>query len=134
MPDNCSQCPFSDTSIEDHAYCPSLGDISEWYEEVEEFHNKQGWTCRHPDCKLQTWEAQRVLRFVVENEHVEITPLMRKLSTPEVRESERQLLESGTHSGIVIREATQEHLDKLIAETKRFKENLPPIEAQEDDK
>lgn len=122
IPDNCGQCPFVDTSIDDHAYCPSLGDISDWYGEIEEFRNKRGWTRRHPDCKLQTWEAQRMLRFFVENEHVEITPLMRKLSTPEVRESTRKLMESSAENASLIQAAVEE----------KFKKSLtPPDEVRE---
>lgn len=122
MPDNCSQCPFSDTSIEDHAYCPSLGDISEWYEEVEEFHNKQGGTSRHPDCKLQTWEAQRMLRFVVDGTKSSITPLGKKISTPEVRESTRKLMESSAENASLIQAAVEEEFKKSLT---------PPDEVRE---
>lgn len=129
LPESCGKCPFSNYS-QPELYCPVLGDISEWHQHNDHIGEEQ----RHPDCKLQTWEAQRMLRFVVDGTKSSITPLGKKISTPEVRESERRLLEAGAHNGIVIREAAQEHLDKLIAETKRFKENPPPIEAQDDDR
>lgn len=59
IPNSCHVCDFSYTENEnDYAYCPAIGDISEWFFTDSEEHSlPTGWSCRHPDCKLQIWEA-----------------------------------------------------------------------------
>jgi len=72
LPNSCGVCPFlSYSETGDEMSCPVAGDIKEWAFGEDQEKQYIGWTCRHHDCKLQTWEAQRVLRFVVEDEHAD---------------------------------------------------------------